>query len=85
MRGTYCDCAIQVFVNGNWVGIHNEPDDLVEKLRTFRREGNISQEISVVRDIREKELRLMTDAGRVCRPLFIVDYESQRYAADGSC
>lgn len=26
-----------------------------------------------MRDIREKELRLYTDAGRVCRPLFIVD------------
>ncbi|KAG5440721.1 hypothetical protein PCK2_000157 [Pneumocystis canis] len=29
--------------------------------------------ISVVRDIREKELRIFTDAGRVCRPLFIID------------
>ena len=69
----------QVFVNGNWVGIHSEPEDLVEKLRSFRREGNISHEISVIRDIKEKELRLQTDAGRVCRPLFVVEYESQRY------
>ena len=34
-----------------------------------------------MRDIREKELRLYTDAGRVCRPLFIVDNDpdSSRY------
>ncbi|KAJ7897043.1 DNA-dependent RNA polymerase II second largest subunit, partial [Mycena olivaceomarginata] len=34
---------------------------------------DISPEVSVVRDVRERELRLYTDAGRVCRPLFIVD------------
>jgi DNA-directed RNA polymerase II subunit RPB2 len=36
-----------------------------------------------VRDIRDKELRVYTDAGRVCRPLFIVDddKDSPRYGA----
>lgn len=29
-------------------------------------------------DIRLQELRLYTDAGRCCRPLFIVDLEKQR-------
>jgi DNA-directed RNA polymerase II subunit RPB2 len=33
----------------------------------------ISAEVSIVRDIRDKELRIYTDAGRVCRPLFIVE------------
>jgi DNA-directed RNA polymerase II subunit RPB2 len=68
-----------VFLNGNWVGVHKNPEDLCMKLRQFRRGGLISHEISVVRDIRERELRLLTDAGRVCRPLFIIDYDEQRY------
>ncbi|XP_070541603.1 DNA-directed RNA polymerase II subunit RPB2 isoform X2 [Ptychodera flava] len=30
-------------------------------------------EVSMVRDIREKEIRIYTDAGRICRPLLIVE------------
>ncbi|KAH9944247.1 DNA-dependent RNA polymerase II second largest subunit [Epithele typhae] len=47
----------KIFVNGVWMGVHRNPAQLV----------------SVVRDTRERELRLYTDAGRVCRPLFIVE------------
>ncbi|KNC80151.1 DNA-directed RNA polymerase II subunit RPB2 [Sphaeroforma arctica JP610] len=69
--------ATKVFVNGNWVGVHTNPDELVETLRALRREGGVSDGVSVVRDIKERELRLLTDSGRVCRPLFIVDFETQ--------
>lgn len=62
----------KVFVNGVWQGVHRDPAQLVETIKRLRRCGDISYEVSVVRDVREKELRLFTDAGRVCRPLFIV-------------
>ncbi|KAI5474374.1 DNA-directed RNA polymerase II subunit RPB2 [Pseudohyphozyma bogoriensis] len=62
----------KVFVNGVWQGIHRDPADLVRTIKRLRRCGDISYEVSVVRDVREKELRLFTDAGRVCRPLFVV-------------
>ncbi|KAI5117075.1 hypothetical protein M0805_007952 [Coniferiporia weirii] len=63
----------KVFVNGVWLGVHRDPFNLVRTIRTLRRREDISSEVSVVRDIREKELRIYTDAGRVCRPLFIVE------------
>lgn len=63
----------KVFVNGVWQGVHRDPARLVETIKRLRRCGDISYEVSVVRDVREKELRLFTDAGRVCRPLFIVE------------
>jgi len=63
----------KVFVNGVWMGVHRDPDNLVRTIKKLRRREDISGEVSVVRDIRERELRLYTDAGRVCRPLFIVE------------
>ncbi|KAJ7170073.1 DNA-dependent RNA polymerase II second largest subunit [Mycena filopes] len=63
----------KVFVNGVWMGVHRDPANLVKTIKKLRRKDDISPEVSVVRDVREKELRLYTDAGRVCRPLFIVE------------
>ena len=56
--------ATKVFVNGAWVGIHHDPDTLVKTLRDLRRAVEISAEVSVVRDIQNRELRLFSDAGR---------------------
>ena len=63
----------KVFVNGNWVGVHPDPARLVSLLRDLRRCCDIDAEVSVVRDIGEGELRIYTDSGRICRPLFIVE------------
>ena len=73
--------ATKVFVNGVWLGIHRDPAQLIRTLRSLRRRGDISTEVSIVRDIRERELRLLTDAGRVCRPLFVV-HDEESAAAD---
>lgn len=65
--------ATKIFVNGVWVGVHRDPDLLATTLRKLRRCLDVSSEVSIVLDIRERELRLYTDAGRICRPLFIVE------------
>ncbi|KAH7106932.1 DNA-dependent RNA polymerase II second largest subunit [Auriculariales sp. MPI-PUGE-AT-0066] len=65
--------STKVFVNGVWMGVHRDPANLVKTIKKLRRKDDISPEVSVVRDIRERELRIYTDAGRVCRPLFIVE------------
>lgn len=64
--------ATKVFLNGVWVGVHRFPDDLVKNLRALRRSVDVNPEVSVVRDVRDKELRIYTDAGRICRSLFVV-------------
>jgi DNA-directed RNA polymerase II subunit RPB2 len=62
----------KVFVNGIWMGVHRDPAQLVGILRDLRRKEDVHPETSIVRDIRERELRVYTDAGRVLRPLYIV-------------
>jgi DNA-directed RNA polymerase II subunit RPB2 len=66
--------ATKIFVNGCWVGIHREPELLMSTLQRLRRQMDIIvSEVSMVRDIREREIRIYTDAGRICRPLLIVE------------
>lgn len=65
--------ATKVFVNGSWVGVHRSPSNLISTLKSLRRAGELSHEIGIVRDTREKEIRINTDSGRTCRPLFIVE------------
>ena len=48
----------KIFVNGNWVGIHREPKALVETVRSLRRMVDMDAEVSIVRDIAEKEIRI---------------------------
>lgn len=65
--------ATKVFVNGVWVGVHRDPAHLVQTVQDLRRGHLISHEVSLIRDIRDREFKIFTDAGRVCRPLFVVD------------
>jgi DNA-directed RNA polymerase II subunit RPB2 len=64
--------ATKVFVNGYWLGMHTDPDELMGVLREFRQKPDIPSEISLYRNIREREICIFTDAGRVCRPLLVV-------------
>eukprot|EP00890_Picochlorum_soloecismus_P003995 jgi/Picsp_1/4597/NSC_01967-R1_rna polymerase ii second largest subunit len=68
----------KVFVNGAWVGVHRDPAELVATLRALRRQSDLNTEVSIVHDIRLQELRLVTDYGRCCRPLFVVDDQKLR-------
>ncbi|XP_076297419.1 DNA-directed RNA polymerase II subunit RPB2 isoform X3 [Lasioglossum baleicum] len=66
--------ATKIFVNGCWVGIHRDPDQLMATLRKLRRQMDIIvSEVSMIRDIRDREIRIYTDAGRISRPLLIVE------------
>lgn len=62
----------KVFVNGIWLGVHSNPADLVQTLRELRRANEIDKEISIIYDIKENEVRILSDSGRPCRPLLIV-------------
>jgi len=66
----------KIFVDGVWVGIHRDPHDLVQQMRQMRRKVDIKSEVSIVWDIRNQEVRILTDAGRCCRPLFVVEENS---------
>ena len=68
----------KIFVNGNWLGIHKESIDLLKKLRHFKRIGKINPFVSISFDYIMNEIKIYTDSGRCCRPLYIVDNNKLR-------
>ncbi|TPX41362.1 DNA-directed RNA polymerase [Synchytrium endobioticum] len=70
--------ACKIFINGSWIGIHRDPSMIVQYLRELRRDASVPKETSIVWDVRDKEIRIFTDAGRIQRPLFIVDEQEQK-------
>jgi DNA-directed RNA polymerase II subunit RPB2 len=66
--------ATKVFLNGVWFAvILRDPKFLVDHFRQLRRGGTIDAQLSLVWDIRDKEFKISGDAGRIIRPLFVVD------------
>jgi DNA-directed RNA polymerase II subunit RPB2 len=72
--------ASKVFVNGHWAGSLTNPIETVEKIRLFRRNGLIPTYTSVMFDINQNTVFIYTDAGRICRPIFYMDNESEKFS-----
>ena len=62
----------KIFVNGDLFGVHNNPNELVQKLKLYRRQGKINIFISISWNIENNEVYILTDGCRPCRPLLIV-------------
>eukprot|EP00656_Telonema_subtile_P010648 TRINITY_DN15167_c0_g1_i5.p1 TRINITY_DN15167_c0_g1~~TRINITY_DN15167_c0_g1_i5.p1 ORF type:complete len:929 (+),score=250.38 TRINITY_DN15167_c0_g1_i5:46-2832(+) len=62
-----------VFLNGLILGVHTKPHQFVDQLRTVRRHGHIGEFVSMYVHDELSTVNLATDAGRVCRPLIIVE------------
>jgi DNA-directed RNA polymerase beta subunit len=63
----------KIFVNGDWVGIHDKPHELIVELRLLRRQGLIQIFSSISWNIDANEIHVITEGGRVCRPLLVVE------------
>ena len=73
----FADCKdlydkVKVFVNGTWVGISRDPVELYTILKEKKCRGMINVYTSIVFDIRNKEIRVCSDAGRITRPVLRV-------------
>lgn len=63
----------KVFVNGDWIGIHEKPAILLVQLRKMRRNGEINIYASISWKIQINEIHISTEGGRLIRPLIIVE------------
>jgi DNA-directed RNA polymerase II subunit RPB2 len=63
---------VKVFINGAWVGITLDPEELYLSLKDKKHKGIINIYTSVVFDYKLKEIRVCNDSGRLTRPLLRV-------------
>lgn len=67
---------VKVFINGAWVGISDNPEQLYIMLKDKKTKGIINIYTSVVFDYKLKEIRVCNDSGRLTRPLLRVKDKS---------
>ena len=73
-RDTYRQ--VKVFVNGTWVGITRDPMRLYHDFKLKKLRGIINIYTSVVFDYPNAEIRICNDAGRMMRPLLLVNQDT---------
>ena len=59
----------KVFLNGNWIGFVDEPDEFVNFIRGKRSDNFLNRHVSIINNIYDKEIKIYTDGGRMVRPL----------------
>jgi DNA-directed RNA polymerase II subunit RPB2 len=72
----------KVFVNGTWVGAVTRPEETMRLIRLHRRNALIPIYVSCRWEIKNNEIHIFTDAGRLCRPIFYIDEETGRPSYD---
>ena len=72
----------KVFVNGTWVGAVTRPEETMRLIRLHRRNALIPIYVSCSWNIKNNEIHVFTDAGRLCRPIFYIDEETGRPSYD---
>ena len=63
----------KIFVNGDWIYITESPKEIYDKLILSRRKGLINIYVSISFNTDMNQIDIFTDAGRCCRPLYIVE------------
>ncbi|MFH1588168.1 MAG: DNA-directed RNA polymerase subunit B [Candidatus Diapherotrites archaeon] len=63
----------KVYINGRLIGFHPNPEKLVKELIEKRRQQKFSTYINVSLDEKTNEVYINTDAGRVQRPVLVVE------------
>ena len=65
--------STKIFVNGNWIGSIDEPFELIDTFKLYKRNGLIPIFTSISFNYQHNEINIYTDAGRLTRPIYYMD------------
>lgn len=66
---------VYIQINGDIIGYHSNPIELYKTLKHYKRCGIIYPMTSIIWNILKRAIIISTEAGRMYRPLLIVDYD----------
>ena len=69
----------KMIVNGNWVGIVDNPLEVTHTLKLYRRNGLIPTYTSISFNYETNEIHIYTDAGRLSRPIYYITDKQASY------
>ncbi|MFH1623091.1 MAG: DNA-directed RNA polymerase subunit A' [Candidatus Aenigmatarchaeota archaeon] len=65
--------TVDVFLDGNYVGVTSDPAGFVNEIRQARRSGQLSDQVNICHYTQFNEIRIFSDSGRVRRPAIVVE------------
>ena len=72
----------KIMLNGYWAGSIFDPFDCVNKMKLFRRNALLPIYTSITFNIKLNTIFIYTDGGRLCRPIFYKDEETDKLSFD---
>jgi DNA-directed RNA polymerase beta subunit len=76
------DNYVKVFINGAWIGVTDEPENLYLSLKDKKYKGIINIYTSVIFDYKNCEIRVCNDGGRLIRPVLKVNNNKILYTPE---
>lgn len=78
----YRDDSYVVYINGNVLGVTRFPVRFVQSFRRLRRNGRISEFVSIYTNNHHHTVHIASDGGRICRPMIIVENMQSRVTSE---
>jgi len=75
----YLASNTKIFVNGNWIGVIDNPIETINNLKLYRRNGLLPFQTSISFDYKNNEINIYTDAGRLIRPIYYIENQKVSY------
>ena len=63
----------KIFLNGMIIGLTDEHESFIEKIRRYRRKGRLNYQVSIYYDDNDDKVYIFSDDGRLIRPLLVVE------------
>jgi len=76
----YISIHTKFFVNGRWIGIVEDPINIVNHIKLLRRNGILHPHISISFNYEQNVIYMYSDGGRLTRPVYYIENRTPSFA-----